>query len=376
VTLGALDDHVDDLPHEGAMLIVCSSYNGTPPDNAGGFCRWIAGAGGGAGGGVAYTVFGCGNTEWVATYQAVPTLLDDQLAAHGGRRIRARGEGNAAGDFDAAYRDWHAGLWRDVAESLGLAADVAAAAPAGPRLSITFTNRQLTNPVIMSYRARPTRVRVNRELIPSENGQPPERSTRHVEIALPADMSYLAGDHLGVLPRNGIDLIRRVWPASAWTRGSTSRSSPPVAATPTCRSTSRRRSWASWAAVSSYRTSRLATTSPRSPATPTTPSKEPRCKRSAATTTVPGTATETRCSPPTGRCSICSRRSPRALCRSRSTSTCCRRYARGITDESQIRLDAGGAMGETAGRGAAIDELKCRPLGQSGLPRCLPLRRP
>ena len=31
----------------------------------------------------AYTVFGCGNTEWAATYQAVPTLIDAQLAAHG-----------------------------------------------------------------------------------------------------------------------------------------------------------------------------------------------------------------------------------------------------------------------------------------------------
>ena len=45
VTLGALDDHVDDLPHGGAVLIVCSSYNGTPPDNAAAFCRWIRGAG-------------------------------------------------------------------------------------------------------------------------------------------------------------------------------------------------------------------------------------------------------------------------------------------------------------------------------------------
>ena len=44
VTLGALDDHVDDLPRDGAVLVVCSSYNGAPPDNAAAFCRWIAGA--------------------------------------------------------------------------------------------------------------------------------------------------------------------------------------------------------------------------------------------------------------------------------------------------------------------------------------------
>jgi cytochrome P450 / NADPH-cytochrome P450 reductase len=210
VTLGALDDHVDDLPREGAALVICSSYNGTPPDNAAAFCKWITGADAGSADGVAYSVFGCGNTEWAATYQAVPTLLDDQLAAHGARRIHPRGEGNAAGDFDAAYRDWHADLWSDVAGAFGLPADVAADVVTGPRLSITLTNRQVTNPVIVSYQARPTTVLANRELILGTNGKPPERSTRHLEIALADGGAYRAGDHLGVLPRNDVNLIRRV----------------------------------------------------------------------------------------------------------------------------------------------------------------------
>ena len=206
VTLGPLDDHVDDLPREGAAIIVCASYNGTPPDNAAVFCRWIAGAGPGAATGLAYTVFGCGNRQWAATYQAVPAAIDTQLAAHGGRRVRARGEGDAAGDFDAGYRTWHDGLWADLAGALDLPAEVAAAAPAGPRLSVTLTNRQTTNPVIVSYDARPARVRANRELLAAGAG----RSTRHLDIALPAGVAYQAGDHLGVLPRNGIELIRRV----------------------------------------------------------------------------------------------------------------------------------------------------------------------
>lgn len=211
VTLGALDDHVDDLPHDGAVLIVCSSYNGTPPDNAAAFCTWIRGAADGAADGVAYTVFGCGNTEWAATYQAVPTLLDDQLTAHGGRRIRDRGEGNAAGDFDAAYRDWRGGLWSDLATALDLPAAVGqTTAPAGPRLSITLTNRQVTNPVVVSYEARPATVRANRELLGDTNGTPAERSTRHIEIALTGGAAYRTGDHLGVLPRNSVELVRRV----------------------------------------------------------------------------------------------------------------------------------------------------------------------
>ncbi|GAA1329688.1 bifunctional cytochrome P450/NADPH--P450 reductase [Pseudonocardia xinjiangensis] len=210
VTLGALDDHVDDLPAGGAAVVVSSSYNGTPPDNAAAFCRWISGAGDGAADGVTYSVFGCGNTEWASTYQSVPTMLDEQLEAHGGRRVHRRGEGNAAGDFDAQYRDWHGDLWSDLAAALDLPAEVGAAVDTGPRLAITLTNRQLTNPVIMSYRARPGRITENRELLLGSNGKPAERSTRHVEIALPPEMVYRAGDHLGVLPRNNIDLIRRV----------------------------------------------------------------------------------------------------------------------------------------------------------------------
>ena len=34
VTVAALDDHGADLPTQGAVLIVCSSYNGEPPENA------------------------------------------------------------------------------------------------------------------------------------------------------------------------------------------------------------------------------------------------------------------------------------------------------------------------------------------------------
>ncbi|GAA4537605.1 bifunctional cytochrome P450/NADPH--P450 reductase [Pseudonocardia xishanensis] len=209
VTLGALDDHVpddgNDLP--AATIVVSSSYNGTPPDNAAAFCRWISGD---VHTDTAFTVFGCGSTEWASTYQAVPQLLDARLAACGGRRVHPRGEADARGDADAAYREWHARLWAAFAEALDLPAEVGGELDTGPRLAVTLTNRQTANPVILSYRARAARVRVNRELLPDGNGKPAERSTRHVEVALPEGVGYRAGDHLGVLPRNGIDRIRRV----------------------------------------------------------------------------------------------------------------------------------------------------------------------
>jgi cytochrome P450 / NADPH-cytochrome P450 reductase len=53
-------------------------------------------------------------------------------------------------------------------------------------------------------------VLANRELQRKTGPHPSERSTRHVELAVPDGVAYHAGDHLGVLPRNGDELARRV----------------------------------------------------------------------------------------------------------------------------------------------------------------------
>ena len=212
VTLGALDDHVDDLPTDGALLVVCSSYNGTPPDNAAAFCRWISDAAPAAADDVAYSVFGCGNTEWAATYQAVPTLLDERLAAHGARRVHPRGEGNAAG-----------GLRRR-----STAPGTPASGPTSPRRSTCRPRSRAVatgGPRPVHHADQPAADQPGHRVLPGSPGAgagepradprgatatPRQRSTRHLEIALPAGSSYRAGDHLGVLPRNNIDLIRRV----------------------------------------------------------------------------------------------------------------------------------------------------------------------
>ncbi|PVZ11157.1 bifunctional cytochrome P450/NADPH--P450 reductase [Actinomycetospora cinnamomea] len=210
VTLGPLDDHVGRLPTAGAAVVVSSSYNGTPPDNAAVFCRWLQDPATPAdvGRGLAYTVFGCGDTAWSATYQKVPTLLDTELAAHGAHRVHPRGEGDAEADFDEQYRAWHESLWTDLATALDLPATAATPATSGPRLSITVTNRQQANPVVTSYDARAATVLDNRELVVDTGAD--GRSVRHLEIALPAGTTYRAGDHLGVLPRNTTDQIWRV----------------------------------------------------------------------------------------------------------------------------------------------------------------------
>jgi cytochrome P450/NADPH-cytochrome P450 reductase len=129
---------------------------------------------------------------------------------HGANRIHDRGAGDAHADFGSQYRVWHADLWLAVAATLGIETVELQPAAFGARLSITMVNRQLTNPVVLSYEATPARVAENRELSAIGPVSPCVGSTRHIEVALPDDLEYRAGDHLGVRPRNSIGLIRRV----------------------------------------------------------------------------------------------------------------------------------------------------------------------
>ena len=107
--LGALDDYVGKLPEEGGLLIFCASYNGAAPDNATQFVKWLdGGLPKDALAKVRYAVFGCGNSDWAATYQSVPRMIDEQLAAHGARSLSARGEGDARSDLDGQFEKWFA----------------------------------------------------------------------------------------------------------------------------------------------------------------------------------------------------------------------------------------------------------------------------
>ncbi len=91
-----LNDRIGQLPKEGALLIITSSYNGKPPSNAGQFVQWLEEVKPGELEGVRYAVFGRGDHNWAATYQAVPRLIDEKLAEKGAERFSSRGEGTSA----------------------------------------------------------------------------------------------------------------------------------------------------------------------------------------------------------------------------------------------------------------------------------------
>ncbi|MFE5322052.1 bifunctional cytochrome P450/NADPH--P450 reductase [Paenibacillus sp. NPDC056579] len=200
-----LNERAGKLPKEGAVFIVSASYNGKPPSNAREFVRWLEDVAPGELQGVRYAVFGCGDHNWESTYQHVPRYIDEQLAAKGATRLAVRGEADASGDFERQVDDWTAQVWPDAMSALGLQSGMA---PRQERstLSVQFVSGLAGTPIATSYDAQLAAVKENREL----QSEGSERSTRHIEIALPEGVAYREGDHLGVIPENAPEMVERV----------------------------------------------------------------------------------------------------------------------------------------------------------------------
>jgi cytochrome P450/NADPH-cytochrome P450 reductase len=209
--LGALDDYVGKLPEEGGLLIFCASYNGAPPDNATQFVKWLdSGLPRDALGRVRYAVFGCGNSDWAATYQSVPRMIDEQLAAHGARSLSARGEGDARSDLDGQFEKWFAAAAPAAMKQLGVDSSLVRSADDAPLYSIEPVAPSAVNAIVALGGVAPMKVLVNSELQNKAGDHPSDRSTRHIEVQLPPGISYRVGDHLSVVPRNDPALVDSV----------------------------------------------------------------------------------------------------------------------------------------------------------------------
>ncbi len=204
--LAPLDSYVDKLPRDGVVVIATASYNGTPPDNAGAFVEWLENAKQGDLDGVRYTVFGCGHSDWAATYMATPRIIDEQMGRLGAERLYERAEANAKDDLDEQFEAWFAPLWPAVGKAFDLDVDFSNAVDAAPLYSVEFLAESSENPLVEQVGAQTVTIAENREL--QSDGS--DRSTRHIEVTMAEGMDYTPGDHLSVIPRNSPTLVRRV----------------------------------------------------------------------------------------------------------------------------------------------------------------------
>src|ERR1700676_5608690 len=209
--LAPLDDFVGKLPEQGGVLIFCASYNGAPPDNATQFMKWLgSGLPKDAFSKVRYAVFGCGNSDWAATYQSIPRTIDEQLAAYGARGVYARGEGDARSDLDGQFESWFAKLAPLATREFGIDSSFSRSAEDEPLYKIEPVAPSAVNAIVALGGVAPMKVLVNTELQNKAGANASERSTRHIEVELPPNITYRVGDHLSVVPRNDPALVDSV----------------------------------------------------------------------------------------------------------------------------------------------------------------------
>ncbi|MHC5904512.1 cytochrome P450, partial [Streptomyces sp. S6] len=99
-----LDAYAGGLPTDRPVVIAAASYNGRPTDDATAFAAWLEEDHDLTG--VTYAVLGVGDRNWAATYQHVPTRIDDRLAELGATRLTDRTAADASGDLTGAVREF------------------------------------------------------------------------------------------------------------------------------------------------------------------------------------------------------------------------------------------------------------------------------
>ncbi|MFE6938214.1 cytochrome P450 [Streptomyces chartreusis] len=198
-----LDAYAGGLPTDRPVVITAASYNGRPTDDATAFTARLEGPQDLTD--VSYAVLGVGDRNWAATYQQVPTRIDDRLAELGATRLLQRAAADASGDLTGAVRDFTARLRTALLERHG---DPEAAAPADEPTA-AYEVRALTGGPLDAAAERhglvPMTVTEAYDL--TAPGHP--RRKRFVRLALPEGVTYRTADHLTVLPANAPALVER-----------------------------------------------------------------------------------------------------------------------------------------------------------------------
>ncbi|MDT0448087.1 bifunctional cytochrome P450/NADPH--P450 reductase [Streptomyces hesseae] len=213
-SVAPLNDYVGKLSSaEGPVVIVAASYNGRPTDDAAEFVTSLEGLEPGSLDGVQYAVLGVGDRNWAATYQRVPSLIDERLAAAGATSLLERGAADASGDFAGAVDRWTGDLWTALLERYGHPVDRATAAAAEPEkeqglYEIQDTPESVTGGLAARHGVQPMEVLDAYELVDMDHEL--GRSKRFLRLRLPEGVTYRTGDHLAVLPSNPDVLVRRV----------------------------------------------------------------------------------------------------------------------------------------------------------------------
>ncbi|KAF1911690.1 cytochrome P450 [Ampelomyces quisqualis] len=197
-----LDAVRDNVPIDKPVVIVTASYEGQPADNAAHFVNWIGTLKEKELENVSYAVFGCGHRDWAKTFLRIPKYLDSTLEQRGATKLVTMGSTDAAqGDIFTDFETWEdQTLWPALREKYG-SSEVEGEGSLEATLDVEISTPRST---ILRQDVHEARVEEVKVLSGSGVGE-----KRHIEISLPSDMSYSAGDYLAILPLNPNENIRR-----------------------------------------------------------------------------------------------------------------------------------------------------------------------
>jgi cytochrome P450/NADPH-cytochrome P450 reductase len=214
------------------LVVMASTYTSNPPTNAVTFKAWLqhAQAGDPTWRNCRYAVWGLGNSQWNA-FLAFPRFVHETLAKLGATAMEDFGYADVGTPaWEQAHGDWNDRVWPALIELSGArptqaaAERVAAEQAAAGRLRGSDSNTAMTSslrggdaaprvllvPEIMTnavgIETFPATAAVCREL----QAEASPKRTRHLEVSLPAGVSYRAGDHLGICPQNDPERVEKV----------------------------------------------------------------------------------------------------------------------------------------------------------------------
>jgi cytochrome P450 / NADPH-cytochrome P450 reductase len=124
--------------------------------------------------------------------------------------VYVRGEGDARSDLDGQFESWFAKLAPLATKEFGVDSNFSRSADDEPLYKIEPVAPTTINAAVALGGAAPMKVLLNTELQNRNGANASERSTRHIEVQLPAGTCYRVGDHLSVVPRNDPALVDSV----------------------------------------------------------------------------------------------------------------------------------------------------------------------
>ncbi|MEU6348531.1 cytochrome P450 [Streptomyces sp. NPDC047072] len=200
--VAALDAYADGLPTDRPVVITAASYNGQPTDDARKFAARLEEEHDLTG--VTYAVLGVGDRNWAATYQHVPTRIDERLTDLGARRLLDRAAGDASGDLTGTVRTFTADLRTALLQEYGDPEATTATEPTAAYEIRTLTAGPL-DALAERHGLTPMTVTEAHDL--TAPGHP--RLKRFVRLALPDGVTFRTADHVTVLPVNDKALVER-----------------------------------------------------------------------------------------------------------------------------------------------------------------------